>query len=105
MDNRISKIITFAITLVFVVLVVCAFLIERPKPFVIDNSGGDECPKCHSTNIGKFFYGLYEEEYADSATIEKVEKELLIPGGCGVRETSPKYRCNDCHYTWGQFLK
>jgi hypothetical protein len=75
----------------------------QPEPFVPDNSSGDFCPKCKSKNVGKYFYGLYREEYEDSATIAAVKESRLIPGGCVVDERCPRYRCNDCSYKWGSY--
>ena len=58
---------------------------ELRDPF--DNCGGDQCPKCKSTHVGQFFYGL---EIKDSATQEKIEKGILIPGGCVINDDSPR---------------
>ena len=69
----------------------------------VDNRGGDFCPKCKSTDVGKFFYGLYSPELEDSATIEAVKNHRLIPGGCVIMEDCPKYKCNSCSYMWGKY--
>ena len=61
-----KKLIIIAIV---VVLVGVVLYLMQPEPFVPDNSSGDFCPKCKSTNVGEYFYGLYREEYEDSATI------------------------------------
>ena len=68
-----------------------------------NKSSGVFCPKCTSTDVGEFFYGLYRPEKEDSATIEAVKNNRLIPGGCVVTSMSPKYRCNSCSYTWGHY--
>ena len=82
---------------------IVVYLMQQPEPFVPDNSSGDFCPKCKSKNVGKYFYGLYREEYEDSATIAAVKESRLIPGGCVVDERCPRYRCNDCSYKWGSY--
>ena len=70
-----------------------------------DNFGGYFCPKCKSTEVGEFFYGLYNPKKEDSATIEAVKNKSLIPGGCVVTSMSPKYKCNSCSYTWGHYRR
>ena len=59
--------------------------------------------QCKSTDVGRYFYGLWSPGVADSATIMAVNCNLLIPGGCAFSETNPKYRCNRCNYKWGNF--
>ena len=93
----------YVVLLLALVLVVIYFLVFNRSPY--DNNGGDHCPKCKSTHVGKFFYGLYDPEREDSATLEKIEKGILIPGGCMIFDCSPRFRCNDCHFTWGKFIK
>ena len=95
-----KKLIIIAI---IAVLVGGGVYLMQPEPFIPDNSSGDFCPKCKSTNVGEYFYGLYREEYEDSATIEAVRESRLIPGGCVVDERYPRYRCNDCLYKWGTY--
>lgn len=99
--NRMNKkkVILFASTIILLI-VICFFVINK-SPY--DSFGGDQCPKCMSTNIGTFFYGLYEPESEDSITLAKVKEGELIPGGCVIDNDSPKYRCNDCFFTWGKF--
>ena len=95
-----KKLIIIAI---IAVLVGGGVYLMQPEPFVSDNCSGDFCPKCKSINVGEYFYGLYREEYEDSATIAAVKESRLIPGGCIVDERSPRYRCNDCSYKWGTY--
>ena len=75
----------------------------KPEPLIQDNHSGDFCPKCKSTDVGTFFYGLYWEPYEDSVTIQAVKDKRLIPGGCMIGPNSPKYQCNNCYYVWGKF--
>ena len=95
-----KKYVIILIALVLVVVIV--FLVFNISPY--DNCGGDHCPKCKSTNVGKIFYGLYDPEREDSATLEKVEKGIMIPGGCVIDKNSPRFRCNDCDFTWGKYI-
>lgn len=60
---------------------------------------GDKCPKCNSTNVGTFIYGFIDAQM-DSDFWEKCEKGIYILGGCKKDSKSPRYRCNDCGYTW-----
>ena len=70
-----------------------------------DEYGGEYCPRCNSKNVGTFLYGLYRPGTEDSITKDKVEKGLLIPGGCCISEDSPKYLCHDCGLEWGKLFK
>ena len=90
-----------SILLAFVLVVVLCVLFFNKSPY--DNYLGDQCPKCKSTHVDRFFYGLYKPELEDSATLEKIEKGILIPGGCMIFEFSPRFRCNDCKFTWGKY--
>ena len=74
------------------------------RPLTSDDRSGDRCPKCGSTDVGKFFYGLYEPDGGDSILNEDIAKGRLIPGGCMVDESSPRYRCNNCSYRWGNHV-
>ena len=81
--------------MLFILVTLAAFIgigvyLMQPEPFIPDNSSGDFCPKCKSTNVGVYFYGLYREEYEDSATIAAVKESRLIPGGCVVDERCPR---------------
>lgn len=92
------------LTLVFLLAFVgIGVYLMQPYSFVPDNSSGDFCPKCKSTNVGEYFYGLYRDEDENSATIAAVKESRLIPGGCVVDERCPRYRCNNCSYTWGSY--
>ena len=88
--------------LALVLVVVIGFFVFNRFPY--DNCGGDQCPKCKSTHVGRFFYGLYVPEREDSVTLERVKKGILIPGGCMIDKDSPRFRCNDCHFTWGKYI-
>ena len=94
-----KKVILIASVIILIVVCVVAFNNSR-----YDNYGGEQCPKCKSTDIGTFFYGLYKPLSEDSTTLAQVEEGVLVPGGCIIRDSSPKYRCSDCYFTWGKFL-
>ncbi len=94
--------ITSTIITTIIILIVICFIVFNISPY--DFYGKDQCPKCKSTNVGTFFYGEYEPEYEDSVTLAKVKEGVLIPGGCVINHESPKYRCNDCFFTWGKEL-
>lgn len=65
---------------------------------------GDNCPMCESTNVGTFEYGLWDFYHEDSIFTKKVREGIIISGGCVIDGDSPKYRCNDCGYTWGRII-
>ena len=65
--------------------------------------GGDICPKCGSTNVTKIVYGYVD--LSDSTLNAELKSGKAVLGGCRVSDDSPEYSCNDCHYSWGQFLK
>ena len=75
-----------------------------PRPLAPDDRSGDYCPKCGSTDVGKYFYGLYEPDGRDAVHSEDIAKGRLIPGGCVVDGSSPRYRCNNCSYHWGNHV-
>ena len=54
-----------------------------------------KCPKCGSTNIAKYLFGLlaYSEEL-----MKKIEKKEIILGGCLIDDIDPTHHCNDCNY-------
>lgn len=57
------------------------------------------CPQCNSKNVAWILWGL-------PADMESLEKELdqgrIVLGGCLVSNNDPKWKCNDCHYSWGE---
>lgn len=76
---------------------------ERIASIPPDKRSGDYCPECKSSDVGKYFYGLYKPGANDS-TDEAVRSKKLIPGGCIYYETNPKYKCNSCSYEWGNYV-
>ena len=69
-----------------------------------DNCGGDKCPRCESTDVGKFFYGLYDPNDKDDPLYEEVQEGKYIPGGCVIDDDSPRYGCYNCGLKWGKFM-
>lgn len=65
-----------------------------------NNCRGDKCPRCGSTNIGMYIYGLLKPAEEGSDRYEKEKKGLLIGGGCCKSDNSPKYRCLACGVVW-----
>ena len=84
-----------SILLAFVLVVFC-FLFFNKSPY--DNYLGDQCPKCKSTHVGRFFYGLYDPERENSTTLEKIKKGILISEDCVIDKDSTRFRCNDCKF-------
>lgn len=76
---------------------------ERIASIPLDKRSGDFCPKCKSTDVGKFIYGYYKQGENDSID-DAVRSNRLIPGGCIYYETNPKYKCNSCSYVWGNYV-
>ena len=74
------------------------------RPLAPDDRSGDRCPQCGSTDVGKYFYGLYEPDGRDTVLNDDIAKGRLIPGGCMIDESSPRYRCNNCSYRWGNHV-
>ena len=66
-----------------------------------DNRSGDYCPECNSTDVGRFVYGLRKR---DSITLEDEGNGKIISAGCTLSSRSPKYRCNNCSYEWGNHV-
>lgn len=65
-----------------------------------NNCRGDKCPRCGSTNIGMYIYGLLKPAEEGSDRYEKEKKGLLIGGGCCKSDNSSKYRCLACGVVW-----
>jgi transcription elongation factor Elf1 len=58
------------------------------KEIIITN-----CPKCNSTNLAKYLYGL--PDFTDELKKQIADKEIVL-GGCELSFDNPIYRCNDC---------
>jgi hypothetical protein len=56
-----------------------------------------QCPKCKSTSITEFLYGLpaYSKELQ-----KKLETGTVALGGCIIERDSPRYTCNECGHEW-----
>lgn len=94
-------------TIIILAAIVCllgATYYYLSRPLAPDDRNGDRCPKCGSTDVGKYFYGLYEPDGRDTVLNDDIAKGRLIPGGCMIDESSPRYRCNNCSYRWGNHV-
>ena len=61
------------------------------------------CPKCGSTNIARYSYGL---PAFDKELNEKLESGEIVLGGCCIDiGDSPKYYCNDCEHDFGIYCR
>ena len=67
-----------------------------------DNCGGDKCPRCGSTYVGRYIYGYIKPPAEGTEAYEMRKKGLIIAGGCCVSDDSPEFRCNDCGIIWGK---
>ena len=68
------------------------------KNYKFDIFGSESlCPKCESTKIGRYLYGMPEMD-------EKLEQDVkngeIIIGGCSVTIEDPEWHCNDCKNDW-----
>ena len=61
------------------------------------SSGSPVCPKCNSTNVAKYLWGL---QLLDNQLSRDIEEGRVILGGCTVCGEDPKFHCNDCKYDW-----
>ena len=55
------------------------------------------CPKCNSTNVAKYLWGL---RLLDDQLERDIEEGRVILGGCVVSVDDPKFHCNDCKHDW-----
>lgn len=53
-----------------------------------------KCPKCKSTNLAEFRYGL--PDFTDELKRLIAEGKIVL-GGCEIFFDNPIYRCNKCH--------
>lgn len=61
------------------------------------SSDSPVCPKCNSTNVAKYLWGL---RLLDNQLERDIEEGRVILGGCVVCVGDPKFHCNDCKYDW-----
>ena len=63
------------------------------------SSDSPVCPKCNSTNVAKYLWGL---RLLSDQLERDIEEGRVILGGCVVCVDDPKFHCNDCKYDWRQ---
>ena len=74
---------------------------EEMMSVLPDNRSGDFCPMCKRSDVGRLVYGRM---LMDSVATEKITSQKWIPAGCSLSSESPKYRCNNCSYEWGNHV-
>ncbi len=55
------------------------------------------CPNCGAQNTALILYGLMN---FDESLKLKLANNWVVLGGCDLRESNPKYECNECRHTW-----
>ena len=66
-------------------------------PMEKQSSDSPVCPKCNSTNVAKYLWGL---RLLDDQLERDIEEGRVILGGCVVCVDDPKFHCNDCKHDW-----
>ena len=61
------------------------------------SSDSPVCPKCNSTNVAKYLWGL---RLLDDQLERDIEEGRVILRGCVVCVDDSKFHCNDCNYDW-----
>lgn len=88
------------IGVILVAIGVAAYWYFTRKASLLDAPGG-VCPKCSSHDVGKWVYGLVDENSEDSIFVAKIRKGKVHLGGCTITTGSPMYHCNACGFDWG----
>lgn len=70
---------------------------EMGVPMEKQSSDSPVCPKCNSTNVATYLWGL---QLLDDQLERDIEEGRVILGGCIVCGDDPKFHCNDCKYDW-----
>ncbi|MEA3363321.1 MAG: hypothetical protein U9Q61_08660 [Thermodesulfobacteriota bacterium] len=60
-----------------------------------------DCPACGSDNVAIFAYG---KPRLSKIIIEGFESGKIIPGGCMILKTTPKWHCYNCNRDFGRLL-
>jgi len=61
--------------------------------------GRRKCPRCGSTRVIPWFWGLPTPESMDDVMAASYRGELMI-GGCCVSDHDPHWHCNACEHDW-----
>ena len=70
---------------------------EMGMPMKKQNSNIPVCPKCNSTNVAKYLWGL---RMLSDQLLRDIEEGRVILGGCIIYGEDPKFHCNDCKHDW-----
>ena len=70
---------------------------EMGVPMEKQNSSNPVCPKCNSTNVAEYLWGL---PMLSDQLLRDIEEGRVILGGCIICGEDPKFHCNDCKYDW-----
>ena len=70
---------------------------EMGVPMEKQSSDSPVCPKCNSTNVAKYLWGL---PMLSDQLLRDIEEGRVILGGCIICGEDPKFHCNDCKYDW-----
>ncbi|MDX2495972.1 MAG: hypothetical protein QNK27_13490 [Desulfuromusa sp.] len=60
-----------------------------------------DCPACASNNVAIFVYG---KPRLSRTIVEGFESGRIIPGGCMIHKTTPKWHCHNCNKDFGRLL-
>lgn len=88
------------IGVILVAIVVAAYWYFTREASLLDAPGG-VCPRCQSNDVGKWVYGLVDNNMEDSSFVSEIRKGKVHLGGCAVSSDSPMYHCNVCGSDWG----
>lgn len=88
------------IGVILVAIVVAAYWYFTREASLLDAPGG-VCPRCQSNDVGKWVYGLVDNNMEDSSFVSEIRKGKVHLGGCTITTGSPMYHCNACGFDWG----
>ena len=58
-----------------------------------------KCPYCGSEHIAEYLYGM---PIPDEKLMKQEREGKLIFAGCVIRDSDPRYHCNDCGKDFGK---
>jgi len=63
-------------------------------------SVNEVCPKCDSSEVVPFVYGL-----PLNGIFEEVDEGKFVLGGCIIGSWSPAWYCKTCNNRWGSYIE
>lgn len=90
------------IGVILVAIGVAAYWYYTREASLLDAPGG-VCPRCQSNDVGKWVYGLVDENSEDSTFVAEIRKGKVHLGGCAITMDSPMCHCNAYGFNWGNF--